>query len=341
VTPTLELGARFLAVAASSALAAALLARLAPRIGWADAPVGVEAARKPQRRAVPTVGGAALLVGLLAAPERGWDAAGLASLAASWPDPRWLALALAGLLAVGTIDDRFRLAPLSKSVLSLAACVPLAIGAAERAPGVPAWAFGLALGACAAAHVLNTFDNADGALAGLCAAGFLVPQPFVAAVCLGFLPLNLDAERARNRASAAPTAYLGDAGAFVLGFLVIATPRAWGILWLPLLDLARLAWLRTASGSRPWIGDRRHLAHRLRARGLGAPTVAALQALVALPAALLVGRGIALGTAWQALVGLALTAAGFALAVRWTVDPGAGEKPDAASVPCPGGRSPE
>jgi len=330
---SVELGARFLGVAAAAALATVLLARLAPRIAWTDAPSAADAGRKRQRRAVPTVGGAALLLALLAAPVTGFDAGELDSLAASWPEPRWLALSLAALLAVGTLDDRFALAPLSKSVLSLAACLPLAVGAAER--GAPAWALALAVGAFGAGQVLNTFDNADGALAGLCAAGFLVPQPFVAAACLGFLPLNLDAGSARNRSAAAPSAYLGDAGAFVLGFLVLATPRAWGILWLPLLDLARLSWVRIAAGSRPWIGDRRHLAHRMQRRGLSPAAVAALQALLALPAVLLVDRAIATGSCGPALLGLGLSALGFALAVRASRDPAGRAERSADGVPCP------
>ena len=54
----------------------------------------------------------------------------------------------------------------------------------------------------------------------------------------------------------------------LLGALVLLVPAAWPALALPLFDLLRLSALRLARGSRPWIGDRRHLAHRLEAAGL-------------------------------------------------------------------------
>jgi len=60
---TLEVALRLCLVALVTGLATALFARVAPRIGWTDAPRAGDASRKCQRRAVPAVGGAALLVG--------------------------------------------------------------------------------------------------------------------------------------------------------------------------------------------------------------------------------------------------------------------------------------
>ena len=171
----------------------------------------------------------------------------------------------------------------------------------------------LALG-FVALNALNTFDNADGCLASLCALGFAPAAPLATAACLGFLPFNLDAARQPERR--APSAYLGDSGAFVLGFLVLVNPGAAGVLLLPLLDLLRLAVARVRAGSRPWLGDRRHLAHRLAARGLGAPAVAVVQCVIAAPACLLVARGLAHAEARLALLGCAATAAAFACALR-------------------------
>jgi len=332
---SLGAAARLLAVALASAGATLLFARLAPRLGWTDAPAGPAAARKLQRRAVPNVGGAALLVGLACAPDAAWAGAGVELLGARWPSTGWLALALAGLFAVGTLDDRRGLGPGVKALAQLAALAPLAVGVlVTGAEGAPASALLLWVVGFAAVNALNTFDNADGALATLAASAFPFAEPHVAAAALGFLPLNLDAGRASNRASSAPTAYLGDAGAFVLGYFTLVHPRAWGLLWLPLLDLARLALVRTAAGSRPWIGDRRHLAHRLQARGWPPLAVALAQALVALPAAALVARAFETGEVSWALAGLGATALLFVAALCLGA---AGS----ASLPCPPGGASE
>jgi len=121
--------------------------------------------------------------------------------------------------------------------------------------------------------------------------GFALVSPPVAAGVAGFLPLNLNArERAAGRDPAAtPTAYLGDSGSHVLGFLVLVSPFAWPVLLVPLLDIARLSVVRVRAGSRPWIGDRRHLAHRLAAVGLSRVAAAAVLGGIALPACLAVG----------------------------------------------------
>lgn len=318
------LALRLLAVAALAALATELACRLAPRLGWVDAARGQEAVRKLQRRAVPAVGGAALLVALAAAPASSLQAGSLAWAGSLYAglDPA-AGLTLAALFALGTLDDRLGLGAGTKLLGQLAALLPLAIETTLPAdggsPGGAGWLRGLGwllLGGIAL-NALNTFDNADGALASLCALGLPWASPFACAACLGFLPLNLDRARPRNRESGAPSAYLGDAGAFVLGFWVLVTPGAWGVLWLPALDLARLAVVRTRAGSRPWIGDRRHLAHRLQARGLPPLRVALLQAGVALPAA----WAVALRSPGEVVLpalGLAAGLLGYLLLLGWS-----------------------
>jgi cytidyltransferase-like protein len=300
--------ARFVGVALAAALATLALARLARRIGWTDAAQGPDAARKLQLRPVPAVGGAALLLALACAGESPWSAAEAALWNDGLPAPAWRWAALALVFGVGLWDDRARLAPGAKALAQLAALAPLALGAGLAGRWSSAlWL--LALGFLAL-NALNTFDNADGCLASLCALGFAPVAPLVTAASLGFLPLNLDAARHPERR--APSAYLGDSGAFVLGFLVLVNPGAAGVLVLPLLDLARLSVARVRAGSRPWLGDRRHLAHRLAARGLGAPAVALLQCAIAAPACLLVARA----DTRLALAGCAATAVAFACALR-------------------------
>jgi len=306
-----ELGVRFLCVAAAASVATVLLARLAPRLGWTDAPEGAEAARKLQRRAVPCVGGAALLLALgcggsqVLEPEL--------ELWGRWlPEPGWRLATLVAVFAVGAWDDRAGLAPLPKVLAQLAALAPLALGAAREHGAGAAWIL-VGVG-FVALNLLNTFDNADGALAGLCALGFALPVPLVSAACLGFLPFNLDA--ARRGESRAPSAYLGDSGAFVLAGLVLLQPRAAGLLFLPALDLARLSVVRLRAGSRPWLGDRRHLAHRLAARGLSLAAVAVLQCVIAAPACVFVARALERAEPGPALVGLGGTLGAFLLALR-------------------------
>lgn len=332
---SVESALRFAAVVLVSACATGLFAWLAPRLGWTDAPRAAEAARKRQGRPVPAVGGAAILLALAAAPLAAWQPAG-AELWGRWlPAPSWCLASLLLVFAVGTWDDRASLGAARKVGAELVALAPLFAGAwREHGAGGAMAVLGAGF---LALNLLNTFDNADGALGSLCALGFAGAAPFVSAACLGFLPWNLDAARARNRASGAPSAYLGDAGAFLLGFLLLLTPASAGLLVLPGLDLARLALVRWRSGSRPWIGDRRHLAHRLEARGLSRPLVAVTLCLLAWPACALVARALALGEALPALVGILASTGLYALALR--IAPA--HSGTSAAVPCPSEGGPE
>jgi len=329
--PRLALGFAFAFVATP------WLARVALRLKWADDPRApgldpLERARKLQGRAVPTVGGWVLLVGGLAFLLARSSGGGLASrgalgedgwVAAFTPGPGVLLAVLLGAFVVGWLDDRRGLSAGRKLAGQLAALAPLL---AAPLLGLSSWpvALALVLLGLVAFNVLNTFDNADGALGTLGAAGFLLAVPQAAVSLLGFVPWNLDA---RRRGGGAPTAYLGDAGAFAAGALVLATPMAWGLLWLPALDLARLSLLRWREGRAPWVGDRRHLAHRLAARGLSPLGVAGLQVGAALPA--LAGWLLALraGEPERALGfaagGLALGGGLFAGLLAWAPDPGA------------------
>jgi UDP-GlcNAc:undecaprenyl-phosphate GlcNAc-1-phosphate transferase len=321
---------RFWLVVAGTALATLLFVRVARRLSWGDAPAGAAGARKLQRGAVPPVGGAALLVGLaLAGAERVRSGT---QLLAPGVDPGVVRGALASLVlvfAVGLADDLLRdgLRPLAKLSLQGLALLPfaLALALAGGAVGGAGGAVAVLLLALVALNVLNTYDNADGAVGLAAAAAFLLAGPWVLAALLGFLPFNLDAARRGRRAQRAPTAYLGDAGAFVLAFLIVLHPTSWGVLWVPFLDLLRLSIVRIRVGSRPWIGDRRHLAHLLQRRGLAPPAVALLLAGLALP--VIAGVALEPRAAGAALSGCLLSTFLFGACLRWVTGEEGGPSP--------------
>jgi len=281
-----------------------VLAWCARRVGWGDAATGPAAERKLQRLPVPPVGGLAILVSY--AVFVGGDPEVWAS--------GWMPL-LGAVFVVGLLDDAIAggLEPWTKLLLlGLGISAPLLLtgGAADPVGLALAVAVGLA-----ATNVTNTFDNADGAVAAVAVVGFAFVEPVLVAVPLGFLVLNLDSAAPWRRGSAVPTAYLGDSGAYVLGLLLVAH-GAWPAFWIPLLDLLRLSVVRWRAGSRPWIGDRRHLAHRLQARGLPPSLVAANLAAMTVPGCL--GVFLADGSALLPALGLALGALIYVFAVRRT-----------------------
>lgn len=308
------------------ALACIALSSLARHLRWTDRPDGHERHRKLQAAPVPAVGGAAILIGLVGA--RLWvPGFGAASLAGATELGLWSALGLA--FGVGLVDDSKRggLSPALKLLGQTAAGVALAwpLIFAPQAASLSQVLF-LVLGAVVAQNAWNTFDNADGAATSLAALGLAAVGAWPFAAVLAFLPFNLLAARAsptpgvESAAGAArrtPYAYLGDSGSHLLGLLLFAIPAAWPLFSLPLLDLARVALERLAAGVAPWVGDRRHLAHRLQARGLGAFRVCGLLTLISLPAALgaFSERGPGPG---HASIGIALSALAFAAAVLWS-----------------------
>jgi UDP-N-acetylmuramyl pentapeptide phosphotransferase/UDP-N-acetylglucosamine-1-phosphate transferase len=295
-----ELAPIVLAVsAAATALSTWLLARLAQRSGWVDD--GAEAReRKLQSRPVAPVGGAAILCGCalsaLVAHGTGGDALSWIRIpGGERGDPShasaqrvWILAAILAAFAVGLCDD---LAPRGLSALRKLGgqtLVGILLGIAFGISGAEIhWgAFGLGLfGAIVAQNAVNTFDNADGAAAATGVLGFSAAAPVIAAALAGFLPFNLWLRRgaAIGRSAASdPIAYLGDSGSHVLGVLLLLNPQAGLALTLPLLDLARVALVRIQSGIAPWIGDRRHLAHRMLDRGwTPTGTVLALCAIAA------------------------------------------------------------
>lgn len=230
---------------------------------------------------VPLAGGVAVFLGAAVSVYFGPEAALLPFL---------------GALMLGTIDDG---APLSPGV-KFTGQLFVAWACSYFVPDQDPWV--LIPLVVVAMNAVNTYDNADGAAAGLGAIA-LVGTPIGAAL-LGFLPWNLAKTRRWKGV------YLGDAGSHVVGVAIALTPGARWFLLVPLLDLARLSVLRLRSGSRPWIGDQRHLAHRLAAAGLGSVSIAFLLAILVAPCRM---EALPYGPLASALL--------FVLAIRFTRDP--------------------
>jgi len=273
--------------------ACAVLAWLARPLGWLDEPGGANAERKLARAPVALVGGLAIGLGVLAAYL--WDArvggaamprfaAWIAGPQLGWiamPSVDWRLAALGLAFLVGWIDDARRdgLHALPKLLLQSlpAAAVGLPLVLDGHALAGAAW-FSAALWAM---NAFNTYDNSDGAAGCLALVAFALPLPALAAACAGFLPWNL---LPAGRATRGRQVYLGDAGSHMLGLALLFNPLAAPALLVPSLDLVRVAIVRMREGQRPWVGDLRHLAHLLRARGLPVAPTAALLAVIALPA---------------------------------------------------------
>jgi hypothetical protein len=97
---------------------------------------------------------------------------------------------------------------------------------------------------------------------------------------------------------------------------------------LPALDFALVVAARLRARQRPWVGDRRHLAHRLQARGLGRFGVAAALFAIGAPAIAL----CAAGPRTPGVLGLGICATGllFALALQISRPEGACPHPGRA-----------
>jgi UDP-GlcNAc:undecaprenyl-phosphate GlcNAc-1-phosphate transferase len=315
------------AIVASAALTP-LLAAFALRRGWVDD--GSDAAeRKLQPRPVPPVGGTAIVGGCIAAQAVG--AALGARGVLDWIEPArgeivgstsaiWIASSLALAYLVGLADDLAArgLPPQHKLAGQMFAAGALAVGCALLS-AEPRWMFAAAwfVAGVWAQNALNTFDHADGAATALALCGVAGVAPSIAGALIGFLPFNLWLRRGRGVAGAitTPVAYLGDSGSHVLGLALLLHPVTRWALFVPSCDLVRVVLARLRVGRAPWLGDRRHIAHRMLDAGWSATaTVLALCAL-AIPA--LVGAALARVAGSSALWGgVAVSFASFLVVLR-------------------------
>jgi UDP-GlcNAc:undecaprenyl-phosphate GlcNAc-1-phosphate transferase len=208
-----------------------------------------------------------------------------------------------GLAAVGIWDDLREMPPWMKGLLTAAVALAaprLAGSAAGGAYILQAAALWLLL------HAYNIIDNMDGIALGTAAVtfaglAFLTGEPLpwaCAGACGALLLWNLPPARI----------FLGDGGAFLIGYAVwfwsvqaCARPVPDGrpllpvvvAVGLPLVDLIFVSVTRSLRGSRPWIGGRDHLTHRL-SRWCGSSR-AALAIWIAVQAGLVGGALILAG----------------------------------------------
>jgi UDP-GlcNAc:undecaprenyl-phosphate GlcNAc-1-phosphate transferase len=271
---------------AVAGLATPVMARVASAIGLLDRPGGY----KQHERPTPYLGGAAILLGVVAA----------ALLVQGVTSPiAVILLAAAAMCALGTIDDWRPIAPGTR--LAVQAVIGAVIWAADAgwATSGPSWLeLLMTIGwVMLAVNSLNLLDNLDGAAASVAAASAAGATVIAIAAggaawaavlaagllgaCLGFLPFNT-ARPARL--------FLGDGGSTLIGFVIAVSamgafdgepsPSAYlaaGLLVaVPLLDTALVVISRHRRGISMLSGGRDHLTHRFNAR-LGDPRKVALE----------------------------------------------------------------
>lgn len=275
----------------------AAVAWIARRVGILDQPAGYKAHARP----TPLLGGLAVAAGTIAGVAWLLPAAGrthVAGLSA-------LSLGALIILVAGLLDDVRGLFPGHKFAWQLAAAAAAGLCLALLGvrlnlflhwPPAPIilltvlWIVGIT-------NAVNFLDNMDGLCIGIgfiaafsLAAVNLRSEEFTVALvaaalagaCLGFLPYNWPNARI----------FLGDTGSMLIGFLLAAlsvmgvytrgahvpilavfTPLF--VLGMPVLDSVLVVVLRLWTGDKPWVGDRRHISHRLVRRGMHRTTAVA------------------------------------------------------------------
>ena len=267
-----------------------VLPRWAGALGMLDHPGG----HKNHAAPVPLVGGlavsfAALCMSLLTIP----------GMLNKWP----FLLAAAMLIAIGALDDRLGVRPLTRFAVQIGACLVMIFGAGVelRSVGnltglgsIGMWVFTVPATVFAVVGVINSINMIDGedglagtvSLIALAWYGCMASQSgaynlALGAVILcgalaGFLAFNLRLPW-RPRA----TVFLGDAGSTLLGFVLawmaivltqgpadIPPICALWIILLPLADAVSVIVRRLHRGGSSFDADREHIHHLLRALGL-------------------------------------------------------------------------
>ncbi|WP_243384733.1 glycosyltransferase family 4 protein [Geothrix alkalitolerans] len=270
-----SLGITAIAALGTGLLVPALARVLGPR-GWMDLP----SLRKSHGQPVPRVGGVALLLVLLVAKALGVLHLGLTHL-------EWAVIA--GMGAVGILDDRFNLRARWKAMAGLLVAVPLAFVHTQEllVSGMNVTLFGLdipdhplvffpllTLWYWGVPNAFNLIDGLNGLSLGfscaLLAALGLGPASHIgsgAAPLLGALValLALNYPKARH--------FMGDAGSLALGslFAILVMEQALPVhrglgLWLmayPILDVTTVVAIRKYCGRPLGQADRSHLHHWL------------------------------------------------------------------------------
>ncbi len=262
-----------------------LIRRLALRLDCLDRPVD----RSTHILPVPYLGGVAIYLTFL-----------LTYLISSVRDPSLRGVLIAGgfIVAVGVIDDLYRLPPWGKLLGQIAAALILVSYGIQIEKVTHPWGGFIYFGSwstpvtviwvLAFTNALNLIDGLDGLAAGVAVIAsitfFFVAvqtgQPpvalyltaAVAGAGLGFLPYNFHPARI----------FMGDAGSMFLGFVLAAVAIAGTLkstatialgipvlaLGLPLMDTAYAIIRRWRNGQAVFEADRGHLHHRLMYMGL-------------------------------------------------------------------------
>jgi UDP-GlcNAc:undecaprenyl-phosphate GlcNAc-1-phosphate transferase len=279
-----------LASAGAALLLTQLVATAASRFRILDNPSGYKAHREP----TPLLGGIAVAL----ATALGLGFALLTTGVSFDRGLQALAVGAAVILAAGLLDDVRNLSPRYKLAWQIGAAAAAGLALAflgvrlglfltwPRLPMVlltAVWVVGIT-------NAFNLADNMNGLCAGLGAiaalalallnlqtgeVGVAVAAAALGGSCLGFLPYNWP--RARI--------FLGDTGSMFIGFLLaalsvmgvytvgaaipsLAIYSPLFLLAIPLFDALLVVILRLRVGQPPWIGDRRHISHRLVRRGM-------------------------------------------------------------------------
>lgn len=296
----------------AAALGLVTLMLLAPRIGWLDKP---DDKRKVHARPVPPVGGIAWFCGLATA-LLGSGLAGAGALP--------LLLAVAALMLVGAIDDRFPLPGSLRFVFQAGVVLVLILvtGFGLRDLGGLLGGTTLTLGLLAVPitvigcvgviNATNMVDGMDGVAGGLLAILFaavwlLAGDRIEGTVALYALVALLPFLAVNVRLPWQPRArvFFGDAGSMSAGLLVawllvsasqgadraFAPVTALYLFALPLIDTVSIMLRRISEGRSPFTPDQNHVHHLLCRLGLNVPQTWSVMMVVAL---LLAGLGVAL-----------------------------------------------
>ena len=331
MSDTVRLALSFFVACGVTLLLTPLAIAVARRTGFFDHPAGY----KGHLKSTPYLGGAAVIGGLVvAASSLGWDSGETVPIL----------VGVLVLFAVGTIDDRLGLGPLSRLLIEAVAAAGIfaaGVGWSIFSADVLNLAFSVIFVA-GVVNAYNLMDNMDGATATvaavsgaglgiLAAAGGEVELGALAfglsGACFAFLRFNL---------TSPARIFLGDGGSMPIGFAIAATimslpdtghlswvliPVAVVLVGLPALDTSLVIVSRVRREAGVFTGGRDHLTHRLQGK-LGSARRVAI--VLAVGQVLLSGAGAALIEAEQsvALVGAALLIFVGVLAVALLESPG-------------------
>lgn len=253
---------------------------LAYRLGAIDVPTD---ARRMHRKPMPRIGGLAIFVAFV-----------LATMVFCDHSPHLYAIWAGGamLVALGILDDIFRLSALLKLFVQLGASAIAVILCNVRIEYITLFGHTIDFGIWAIpitilwitglTNAINLIDGLDGLACGVSAitalsmfgvtlisgdVGSALLTAILVASCVGFLPYNMNPARI----------FMGDTGALFLGYaLSIISVQGlfklhtmlsflvpFSIFALPLLDTSTAIFRRVATGHSPFAPDRGHLHHRL------------------------------------------------------------------------------